>query len=329
MIHLELIERKALLYKIIEPQPGEVEIVTTWIIRPNGSTDIGEKYFHPVHPSMENGYVSRRLDSLSYTLSGMMDDIATVDALRRDDRSDEQISVARAHAIQRLYDVNVEELRLEGLLFKDLSTPYYLGEESKTTRYWHKFKPDYFNGSAASDLDLIVIGAYYATGLKNSGKPSTILCACVDSDDSEVFLPVVKVSLGSMDHVQASEFLKRTGYRHNDDNNIIDDDEDGSSGIDNRWQKTEWATKYYPEFISRKSYQPNNENNGWRAQKKECTWRFPSTVAGNDFPCTDRFFFSVLFYISFHTYHHHFFASLLENKTLTYGSIRMIRRLLL
>ena len=274
VIHLEATERKALLYKIIEPQTGEVEIVPTWIIRPNGRTDVGEKYFHPIHPTMENGYVARRLDSLSYTLSGMIDDVSTIDALRRDERSDEQISAARAQAIQRLYDVTVEEQRLEGLVFKDLSTPYYLGEESKTTRYWHKFKPDYFNGSAASDLDLIVIGAYYATGLRNSGKPSTLLCACVDSDDSESFLPLVKVSLGSMDNVQASEFLKRTGYRHHEDNNINNDDDDGDddgSGVENKWQKTEWATKYFPDFISRKSFQPNNENNGWRAQKKECT----------------------------------------------------------
>ena len=267
IIHLEATERKALLYRIIEPQPGEVEIVTTWIIRPNGRTDAGEKYFNSLDPYMENGHVARRLDSLSYTLFGKIDDVSLVDALRRDERSDEQISVARALAIQKIYDVTVEEQRLEGLLFKDLSTPYYLGEESKTTRYWHKFKPDYFNGSAASDLDLIVIGAYYATGLRNSGKPSSLLCACVDSEDTETFLPVVKVNLNSMDNIQASEFLKRTGYRQNDDNN--DDDEDGS-GVEDKWQKTEWARKYYPEFISRKSFQPNNENNGWRAQKKEC-----------------------------------------------------------
>jgi hypothetical protein len=266
LIHLEASERKTLLYKIIIPQPREVEIVQTWIIRPNGRTDSGESYFASIHPTTENGYVSRKLDSMSYTLSGMIDNIHHLDTLRRYDRSDEQISEARAFAIHNIYDVTVEQQRLEGLVFKDLSTPYYLGEESKTTRYWHKFKPDYFNGSAASDLDLIVIGSYYATGLRNSGKPSSLLCACVDSEDPELFLPVVKVNLNSVDFTESSELLKRTGYRKNDDS----DDEDGTK-VDNMWQKSDWATKYYPEFISRKSFQPNNENNGWRAKKNDCT----------------------------------------------------------
>jgi ATP dependent DNA ligase domain len=267
IIHLDALERKTLLYNIINPQPREVEIVQTWIIRPNGRTDSGETYFSSTNPTMENGYVARKLDSLSYTLSGMIDDIRSVDTLRRYDRSDDQISEARALAIQHLYDITVEQQRLEGLVFKDLSTPYYLGEESKTTRYWHKFKPDYFNGSAASDLDLIVIGSYYASGLRNSGKPSSLLCACVDSEDPELFLPAVKVNLNSVDATESSELLKRTGYRKNDDS----DDEDGTR-VDNMWQKSDWAAKYYPEFISRKSFQPNNENNGWRAKKNDCKW---------------------------------------------------------
>ncbi len=57
------------------------------------------------------------------------------------------------------YKEIVEDQRLEGLLFKDLSAPYVLGDKSKELRYWHKFKPDYFEGSSASDLDLVVGGA--------------------------------------------------------------------------------------------------------------------------------------------------------------------------
>jgi ATP dependent DNA ligase domain len=264
IIELEAIERKKLLYKLIDPQPKEVEIVNTWIIRPNGMTDSGERYFNPLNPSKECGYAAYTLDSLSAALSGVINGIAQIDTERRHDRSDEQISEARAHAIQSLYENMVEEQRLEGLVFKDLSSPYYLGEESKSTRYWHKFKPDYFNGSAASDLDLVVVGAYYASGLRNSGKPSTLLCACVDSEDSERFFPICKVSLGSVDASQSNELLKTTGYLANDS----DDEEDFRR--ENAWERSNWAAKSFPEFLSLRSFQSNNENKGWRVQKKDC-----------------------------------------------------------
>jgi hypothetical protein len=88
--------------------------------------------------------------------------------------------------------------------------PYVLDLESKGLRYWHKFKPDYFNGSVASHFDAIAVGAYFAvsrererelycaaewcciafvrvglnfflqTGMRHSGKPSSLLVACLD-----------------------------------------------------------------------------------------------------------------------------------------------------
>jgi hypothetical protein len=264
IIGLEAVERKKLLYKLLIPQPHEVEIVKTWIVRPNGLLDSGDAYFHAVSPSSECGFAAYSLDSLSFALSGKIEDLRATDVERRRDRSDDQISEARARAVQSLYETMVEEQRLEGLVFKDLSSPYYLGEESKSTRYWHKFKPDYFNESSASDLDVLVIGAYYATGLRNSGKPSSLLCACVDSEDSERFFPVCKVSLGSVDVAQASELLKVTGYQRDNE------DDEPDLNRNDLWERSNWSTKYIPDFVTRRSFQVNYEGNGWRVQKKDC-----------------------------------------------------------
>lgn len=264
IIHLEAFDRKKVLFKMLEPLAHQVEIVQTWIIRPNGLVDSGERYFDPRLPTTECGYAAHTLDSLSCTLSGTIRGIPEIDVERRHDISDEEISQARAYAIQGLYDTMVEEQRLEGLVFKDLSAPYFLGEESKSTRYWHKFKPDYFNGSVASDLDVIIIAGYYATGLRQSGKPSAVLCACVDSEDPERFLPLCKVSLGSIDRMQSNELLRATGYPGG-----VDDDEDGS-GISNKWENSDWAAKYFPEFVSSRSFQSGNDGKGWRVQKKDC-----------------------------------------------------------
>ena len=194
-------------------------------------------------------------------MDGAVGGLLEIDMERRHDRSDEEISEARAHAIQGLYDKLVEEQRLEGLVFKDLSAPYYLGEESKSTRYWHKFKPDYFNGSVASDLDVILIGGYFATGLRQSGKPSGLLCACVDSEDPERFFPLCKVSMGSIDRERASELLKATGFKTNEDS-----DDNGND----KWFRGDRDGKVVPEFVSRRSYQSGNDNSGWRVQKKDC-----------------------------------------------------------
>jgi ATP dependent DNA ligase domain len=40
VIHLDAFERKKILYKLVEPQADEVEIVQTWIIRPSVSSDL-------------------------------------------------------------------------------------------------------------------------------------------------------------------------------------------------------------------------------------------------------------------------------------------------
>lgn len=261
LIDLDVFERKKVLYRLLTPQEKEVEIVDTCVVRPNGHLALGHQYFDPHNPLMECGYPAHVLDSLSCTLNGDIANQAEVDAERRNHRSDEQISQARAQAIQKLYNRIVEQQRQEGLLFKDLNTPYYLGD-SKFLRYWLKFKPDYFHGSTASDLDVLIIGAYFATGLRNGGQPSALLCACVDSEDHTSFYPVCKVNLGSVGREDRRTILKYTGF-------IGDGDKDGE-GLANKWFRGDKDAKFIPDFVSKKSSPEDTEGNGWRVPKKDC-----------------------------------------------------------
>ena len=57
IIHLDAFERKKILYKLVEPQADEVEIVQTWIIRPNGHMDLGERYFLTLRRLRENAAI--------------------------------------------------------------------------------------------------------------------------------------------------------------------------------------------------------------------------------------------------------------------------------
>jgi ATP-dependent DNA ligase len=141
----------------------------------------GKDYFNTVKFLSEFGHPFYALDSIESNLNGTIPHLEEIDLKRRAGRTDEKISHARARTVESIYNSSVEVQRMEGLIFKDLTSPYVLGENSRELRYWHKFKPDYFGGGAASDLDLVIIGGYWASGLKLAGKPSAFLCSCVDA----------------------------------------------------------------------------------------------------------------------------------------------------
>ena len=162
IISLDGLERKKILYRLIKKQVNEVEVVLTTIVRPNGKSADGESYFSFENPLKELGHPAHALDSITGAFHRHIPNLSEIDVTRRGALSDEEISQARADLINEHYSYIVENLFLEGLLFKDLSTPYVLDNISRLLSYWRKFKPDYFNGAAASDLDLVVIGAYFA-----------------------------------------------------------------------------------------------------------------------------------------------------------------------
>ena len=70
-------------------------------------------------------------------------------------------------ALDSCYDRIVTTKQLEGLIFKDLCTPYGLGSRFRSKGYWFKLKDDYNKGGHAKDIDLVVLGGQYATGTEN------------------------------------------------------------------------------------------------------------------------------------------------------------------
>lgn len=264
---LDGIERKRLLYRVLNEQENEVHIVTTWVIRPDGRSVPGSKYFCFNDPLVEFGYRMSDLDSLSWTIGQDKTTISNLELERHHRLSDINVSEIRASSINEIYDVMVEDQRMEGLVFKDLACPYYLGEESKGLAYWHKFKPDYHGGSTASDLDLVIIGAYFASGLRFGGQPSSFLCACVDSEDSEVFFPLCKVNAGSMRREVLDDLFVSTGF--------VKNVETGKYDSGQKWFKRN--DRCVPDFVSTRTYQPGVES-GWKVRKMDYPdlWIHPS-----------------------------------------------------
>lgn len=259
LVDLEGLERKKLLYKLVKPQPKEVEIVPTVVVRPTGETATGEEYFNVDNPVKENGVASFELDSHAVAFGGTVDILSNIDKQRRNGRTDEQISKSRARALEQRYQQVVEEMKLEGLMYKNLSAPYLMDQFARSLGYWRKFKPDYFNGSFASDIDLVVIGAYFASGLRLAGKPSSLLCACVDSFDKDCFLPLCKVNAGSMGDDVLRNFFRLTGFKAATSNEGMQ--------LGNWFEPEERS--WMPDFISLRSKQIGYEGRGWRAKKED------------------------------------------------------------
>jgi hypothetical protein len=255
IIKLDSFERKKLLYRLIDVQKNEVEIVSTVVVRPDGGTAEGSEYFAPKYPVEQYGFPAYTLDSIDCALHNVVPGLQRIDIERRRGLSDQQISQCRANAVDKKYKEIVETQRLEGLVFKDLSAPYVLGDKSKELRYWHKFKPDYFEGSSASDLDLVVVGAYFATGLRLAGCISSFLVACVDSDDTSRFVPCCKVSASSIPRELHGKIMNKTGFTS----------QEGAELELGRWFRDETV----PDFVSSKSAQGGNEDGGWRVAKKD------------------------------------------------------------
>ena len=170
LMDLECIERKKILYHVIRRVPSFVEVVPTLVVSCDGATYKGEHYFSLELPPTFRGRPLHSLESVATYLHEISDAAKVqkrqeLEHERRQGRENEIISKARALAVGGHYRRIVEDQRQEGLIFKDLSTPYVLDKVSRSLGYWRKFKPDYYNGSVASDIDLVIVGAYFAVRL--------------------------------------------------------------------------------------------------------------------------------------------------------------------
>lgn len=86
----------------------------------------------------------------------------------------------------------------EGLVVKNLSSPYVLGMRSKAMECWVKVKPEY--GDQTQDLDLLILAGYYGEGRSMRGRGlSTFLLGVVDKSAGRTvpeYLPLCKVGTG-------------------------------------------------------------------------------------------------------------------------------------
>ena len=114
---------------------------------------------------------------------------------------------------EQCYREIVEAAGSEGLVLKDLSSPYYLGAASRSLRYWYKLKPDYDASGQASDIDVLVLGGKYADGFRQAGFFSSLLVGIIDDrmgvDENIKYLTLCKVHFNS----KIEQVMKTTGFQ--------------------------------------------------------------------------------------------------------------------
>eukprot|EP00980_Cylindrotheca_fusiformis_P025863 scaffold14741_cov135-Cylindrotheca_fusiformis.AAC.13 len=255
IINLPCLERKQVLYRVMEEQKSEIEICKSVVIRPGGECISGEEYFG--RSIVEYGHPVTLLDSTQAAIKGLIPTAQEIDAQRRGSLTDINISLKRAQAIESFYKSVVEYHKKEGIVVKDLAAPYILGEPSRKRKYWHKFKPDYERGNAV-DMDVVILGGYYASGLKHSGKISQFLCGCVDHEVSSSFMTFCNVNGASTKYDRLTRLLAHTGFKQ--------------ATKDSPMELGKWFTsddlpegEALPQFISNRSYQRGEEDyDGWK-----------------------------------------------------------------
>jgi len=252
IICLPLLRRKQILYQILAEQKNEVEICPTVVIRCNGDVLSGKDYFSTANLITEFGYPAFLLDSTQAVLQKKIKDLEDVDNKRRLGRTNLQISKLRAEAVENFYTTVVEEYKFEGLVVKDLASPYLFGMR----KFWWKFKPDYETDETV-DIDAVIVGAKFATGLRNGGTPSGYLVAVVDNFDQNCFMTLNSVNAGSTSREKMNEILKYTGFKRG-----------GNEHIElGKWFREEDFG--IPSFISKRSLQRNSTEDfeGWKFNK--------------------------------------------------------------
>jgi len=253
LLELDAYKRKCILYEIIEPQQSEISVVDSTVICPDGSTVDAKEYF-----SREVAYTHccPAMDSVHNLRLHVLQDFLDFNQKIRKGRSDKDVRLQRALAVENHYAMVVEKMCQEGIMVKDLASPYVLGNASRSLGYWRKLKADYEITGHAADIDCVVLGGYFATGNSMSGWMSSFLIGCVDTDlYGEIkYMPVTKVNAGGMKQKQKQQLFELTGY-------------DTTKNNLGKWFKS----SEIPEFISSRSFQRSTkgDRDGWKCQKKD------------------------------------------------------------
>jgi hypothetical protein len=264
ILHLSGFQRKKLLHCLLQEQPTEVELVQAVVVRSNGLCTSAQEYFSTTtddnnNPLMECGHAVTDLDATQTAIHGKIPNIEVLDRQRRNGKTNAEIGRLRVQAIDKFYRAVVEIHRMEGIVLKDLAAPYIFGSESRSRRYWHKFKPDY--EQKAVDMDVVILGAYFATGLRNSGRLSHFLVGCRDSEDHSAFMTLCNVNGGSVSYAQLDSILAFTGFQR------ATEDQDMQLG---KWFQEEEHGTLLPNFISSRSLQRDPEDRaGWKFSRNK------------------------------------------------------------
>lgn len=150
IIHLPLLNRKQVLHQLLSEQENEVEICPSIIVRPNGEAESPRGYYSVTDPMMEFGHVASVLDSTHATIAGEIPNLEELDEQRMKGNKLSRISMMRAREMDRFYKQVVEDYKFEGLVVKDLASPYLFA----IRKFWWKFKPDYEHDGGARDIDV-------------------------------------------------------------------------------------------------------------------------------------------------------------------------------
>lgn len=140
LINMDCLQRKSILYNLIQPQEKEVEHVRSVIVRPDGSSMSAADYFLG-RCGLEYGKTPCELDSIYRAVMCDESGAATTtkfDCQRAGGRTYEEIEIERSLTLDQLYTDIVANGGQEGLIFKDLASPYYLGKSSRNMGYWWK-----------------------------------------------------------------------------------------------------------------------------------------------------------------------------------------------
>eukprot|EP00804_Cyclotella_cryptica_P012640 CCRYP_016902-RD/>CCRYP_016902-RD protein AED:0.15 eAED:0.15 QI:2735/0.7/0.63/1/0.6/0.63/11/0/583 len=163
--------------------------------------------------------------------------------------------------MEQCYRQIVENSGQEGLLLKDLSSPYYLGAASRSLRYWFKLKPDYDASGQASDVDVLVLGGKYASGFRKAGYLSSLLVGIIDDrmgvqEENVKYLTLCKVTFTR----DIEKVMRTTGFQK------ADGDRPLQLG---KWFEANDTS--LPDSISEWSFQrsPRGDRDGWKPNKKD------------------------------------------------------------
>ncbi len=133
LINMDCMQRKCILYHLINPQDKIVEHIRSVIIRSDGTRMDAAEYFLG-KCGLEYGMTPCELDSIYVSLCD--NSVTTKFDSQRCGKTHEEIEILRSLELESLYNQIVEKGGQEGLIFKDLASPYYREFLSTDLQIW-------------------------------------------------------------------------------------------------------------------------------------------------------------------------------------------------